>query len=258
MKAMKIIGLVCRCIVISLLAVAFLLLLTRTLTTYEEERYAVSSSNYDTIDLDSDWSYDNHNFFERISELQDEGFDITTEILLIVSFGVAIAVVITSFFVKFLRQFYFSVFPLVIVILCIVLTADISDGYILDMEYIGTLYGYKVWDRTTVQYTVNYIPQIIIASNAFLFQCAAGILAFIVSRKEKAIKNEMSYAAENEMACVDENELACVDENAKTETTPQDDTISNIDAITKYNDLLNAGIITQEEFDAKKKQLLGL
>jgi hypothetical protein len=33
---------------------------------------------------------------------------------------------------------------------------------------------------------------------------------------------------------------------------------SPIDDIKKYKELLDIGIITQEEFDAKKKQLLGL
>ena len=33
---------------------------------------------------------------------------------------------------------------------------------------------------------------------------------------------------------------------------------ANADSIVKYKELLDAGIITQEEFDAKKKQLLGL
>ena len=31
-----------------------------------------------------------------------------------------------------------------------------------------------------------------------------------------------------------------------------------VKAINKYKELLDSGIITQEEFDAKKKQLLGL
>ena len=35
-------------------------------------------------------------------------------------------------------------------------------------------------------------------------------------------------------------------------------TISNADELKKYKELLDMGIITQEEFDAKKKQLLGL
>lgn len=34
--------------------------------------------------------------------------------------------------------------------------------------------------------------------------------------------------------------------------------VSNADEIKKYKDLLDSGVITQEEFDAKKKQLLGL
>lgn len=34
--------------------------------------------------------------------------------------------------------------------------------------------------------------------------------------------------------------------------------VSNADKLKKYKDLLDSGVITQEEFDAKKKQLLGL
>lgn len=43
----------------------------------------------------------------------------------------------------------------------------------------------------------------------------------------------------------------------KTETIIKQET-SNADELKKYKDLLDSGIITQEEFDAKKKQLLGL
>ena len=34
--------------------------------------------------------------------------------------------------------------------------------------------------------------------------------------------------------------------------------VSGADELKKYKDLLDSGVITQEEFDAKKKQLLGL
>ena len=49
----------------------------------------------------------------------------------------------------------------------------------------------------------------------------------------------------------------------KRQSTPSNMTvvkqdISNADELKKYKDLLDSGIITQEEFDAKKKQLLGL
>ena len=43
-----------------------------------------------------------------------------------------------------------------------------------------------------------------------------------------------------------------------TEQTIISTPLSNAEELKKYKDLLDAGIITQEEFDAKKKQLLGL
>ena len=44
----------------------------------------------------------------------------------------------------------------------------------------------------------------------------------------------------------------------KAPTINQESHQSNADEIKKYKELLDSGIITQEEFDAKKKQLLGL
>ena len=46
--------------------------------------------------------------------------------------------------------------------------------------------------------------------------------------------------------------------SSATATTTIIQPISTADEIKKFKDLLDAGIITQEEFDAKKKQLLGL
>lgn len=42
------------------------------------------------------------------------------------------------------------------------------------------------------------------------------------------------------------------------QTTASTQTTSNVDELKKYKELLDQGIITQEEFNAKKKQLLGL
>ena len=44
----------------------------------------------------------------------------------------------------------------------------------------------------------------------------------------------------------------------ETTTIKQEIPQSNADELKKYKELLDSGIITQEEFDAKKKQLLGL
>ena len=48
------------------------------------------------------------------------------------------------------------------------------------------------------------------------------------------------------------------DATATTAPTASSPAVSNADELKKYKDLLDSGIITQEEFDAKKKQLLGL
>ncbi|MBQ2940785.1 MAG: SHOCT domain-containing protein [Clostridia bacterium] len=49
-------------------------------------------------------------------------------------------------------------------------------------------------------------------------------------------------------------------EDAKKQivSSPVAESTSNADELKKYKELLDSGVITQEEFDAKKKQLLGL
>lgn len=47
-------------------------------------------------------------------------------------------------------------------------------------------------------------------------------------------------------------------DKASAEPVKQEAPANNLDEIKKVKELLDAGIITQEEFDAKKKQLLGL
>lgn len=49
-----------------------------------------------------------------------------------------------------------------------------------------------------------------------------------------------------------------VDNNSAEKSTPDPQSISTADEIRKFKQLLDDGIITQEEFDSKKKQLLGL
>ena len=49
-----------------------------------------------------------------------------------------------------------------------------------------------------------------------------------------------------------------VNDSKETDTDSKETVTDNIDEIIKYKKLLDLGIITQEEFDAKKKQLLNL
>ncbi len=46
--------------------------------------------------------------------------------------------------------------------------------------------------------------------------------------------------------------------NKETGSAKQENTLSEADELKKFKELLDSGIISQEEFDAKKKQILGL
>ncbi len=55
------------------------------------------------------------------------------------------------------------------------------------------------------------------------------------------------------------NNIIAQNKNAKkTATVSTTIQVSPADELKKFKELLDAGVITQEEFDAKKKQLLGL
>ena len=54
------------------------------------------------------------------------------------------------------------------------------------------------------------------------------------------------------------SELAKIISKVQVEKPYTNSTQSNADELKKYKELLDSGVISQEEFDAKKKQLLGL
>ena len=74
----------------------------------------------------------------------------------------------------------------------------------------------------------------------------------------KAKKNGIIYkiASESAQECLSTLQLIC--DSQKSEQNNEATTTSNADEIMKYKNLLDAGAITQEEFEAKKRQLLGL
>lgn len=67
-----------------------------------------------------------------------------------------------------------------------------------------------------------------------------------------------SYKLANEFAVEISQKIRLALENYKENPSDATATISNADEIKKYKELLDMGIISQEEFEAKKKQLLGL
>ena len=54
------------------------------------------------------------------------------------------------------------------------------------------------------------------------------------------------------------NEMISLISNASVVVSPANEKSDNLDDLKKFKDLLISGVITQEEFEAKKKQILGL
>ena len=80
-----------------------------------------------------------------------------------------------------------------------------------------------------------------------------------ITSETKTSSFEYKQAQKNAQDCISALEIIA-DQNQNTvlnETTMQPNN-SSADEIIKFKQLLDAGVITQEEFDAKKKQLLGL
>lgn len=59
-------------------------------------------------------------------------------------------------------------------------------------------------------------------------------------------------------SCISALEIIADQNNCEQKKESESDTVSAADEILKFKNLMEAGIITQEEFEAKKKQLLGI
>lgn len=80
-----------------------------------------------------------------------------------------------------------------------------------------------------------------------------------IENKNGLPKNSYEYRTKYELAegMITALQVA-VDKVKQSETLPKASVISTADEILKFKSLLDAGIITEEEFQAKKKQLLGI
>ncbi len=78
-----------------------------------------------------------------------------------------------------------------------------------------------------------------------------------ISMSTKTSSFEYKTAYKNAQETLSALQLACESSNSSANATPQTSS-TNIEDIREYKKLLDDGIITEEEFNAKKKQLLGL
>lgn len=231
----KTVSLIVRGIALLLLVVAFLCLFIEGNTTYEKEKWGVSSS-YSRVDLDSEYSTSGHNFFTRMDKLSDNGFSILFENLLIVSFVLSLGALILSAFIKFFGKIPFSFLPLLVVVFSVIVLINNDTWFGLgSADYLGRVLGYSVYEQTFVKFELTIVPTMVVAFLSFALMLTASILD--MKNKKKTASEEMVVAANSVIG--DEKSNIC-------------------DELAKYEDLLSRGIITQEEFDAKRKKILEL
>ena len=239
-------------------SLAIIMLLIPFSVSLEETIYAVPPGKYRT-EVTSDSSYYSKNFFDYIDYLKFQSWSPTEEtsfvVFLIVSLVVSIVLVVVEALL-FMRKITLSnkvfkitllslpIFSLVSFILAILLQTDASTCKICGYEniYLSGYPGWNFYEETSVCGSVILVPTIIFMFIAFSSQCVAGVLKFILKTSKQDEECSCSTFDENENT----NLL-----NEKTGEYPPEELI-------KYKELLDTGIITQEEFDSKKKQLLGL
>ena len=93
--------------------------------------------------------------------------------------------------------------------------------------------------------------------------CACGTSKYDLEEEQRKIKEAQEEAkriAEEEKAAKEAEKIAAkmAKESKSAEEIKEHQEIANANAIKEYKKLLDEGIISPEEFDAKKKQLLGL
>ena len=81
------------------------------------------------------------------------------------------------------------------------------------------------------------------------------LLNYVMDQNGKDINVARNQADEEFTKMKAENEAL---KTKTTELTTKVDGYKDYDELKKFKELLDAGVITQEEFEAKKKQLLGL
>ena len=277
MKVTKILNLIFTCVAIFALVVSFTLLFIRGTTVYEEEMWGTHTSTYQRVDLDSEYTYGSHNFFERMRKLNYEGFGTGIQVFIIILFVVSLALMVVSIFVKFFKNIYFTAPTLLNAILCIVLAGDNGMRYVLDSEMLGILYNHRIWTQNTVEFNLVLTPTIILLFFVFALMLAAGILYMVGKRAEARLAAETAAAEAAAMGTMApegvvmaEAETTTTEEmvaptEAPVETPVQEQSpemdeglSSTLETLKQYQQMLEQGEITEEEYEAKRKQLLGL
>ena len=255
--------------VILLYALSFLccvlsviMLLIPFTVTLEETVYAVPPGEYRT-ELTSESNDFSKNFFDYIRYLKLQDWSPSVEILFVISLMISIAVALAfvgmevllsvrkySAVKKSLKILFLalSVFSLMSLILAIVIQADVSTWKVCGREtfYLKGYSGWKFYEETSVRGAVLLVPVIVFMFIAFSAQCSAGVLKLLSKKVQRQVECEVAECLDFKTGEKQKDGIRDFHDN------------DSIEELIKYKKLLDDGIITQVEFDDKKKKYLNL
>lgn len=147
-------------------------------------------------------------------------------------------------YAELLIAFAIGLIPLLLYIICKLIIANelvVTDKRVYGKIALGKRVDLPLDSISAVVLTITLLQGISISTSS-------GRISFYFIEKPKEFHKEISDLIINRQSKT----------NLNTTTFKQETPFSNADEIKKYKNLFDNGIITQEEFEAKKKQLLDL
>ncbi len=219
--------------------------------------FAVGDRSDDII-LDSSGSEDN--FFERMSYLKSVNWSYPLEIIFLAVWILSIIISVLAIFdkLKIFRKIYFLApnIAALVLFLCVIIGGNShSNSWCCIASSYGYLYGIEVRYEELFRYVLigpGTTLIIIMLSLAIILKLidSLNLIDFVVVDKNSFKEVETTAKTSAEQNNIDS------EENANLSTGHV--TTCSIEEIKKFKELLDLGIITQEEFNTKKKELLGL
>lgn len=249
----KLLGVIFRGVALLLLVVGFLFLFIEGDVTVTERTWGIKISNNERVDLESDYSYSSENFFGRVDRLDYLGHSVTLEWVAIAVCCLTLIYIVASIFVKVFKKIYFCALPISTVGLLTAILIDNDTVYsIQSLDFLGTAYGYNVYTNTVIEFDLVLIPSIVFVFLVFALMLTASVVETIYKKRMEVVEREQIISIENSHE-IGESKTA-----EKSAITESFEVTTLADDLKELKNLLDADIITQEEFDAKKKQLLNL
>lgn len=184
------------------------------------------------------------------------GIDISTERFIGYLLILCPVLLILSNYISKIKQ-YENIISIIAPILCIVVliyiyaqsSAVFEKTYVASMDAVGDIfeYTYDYFDDDYLDFAENTSMDSSMGVGTILGALSYVILEIIALKNNPNLVNNITNSAKTKLSGISDKAEAVSNKNT-----------SQTNDLKKYKEMLDAGIITQEEFDAKKKQILGL